>query len=337
MSVATVRSSSTPIRLAFTLTELLVVIAIIGVLIALLLPAVQSAREAARRMQCSNNLKQLALATLQYADVFGDALPTRLSHRISRKGQKVKQGEDWHYLISFGEAVHILPFLEQQPLVDAIDGDYGVLSQQNQSIAHAMVREFQCPDTAGFPRLTDYATIWGSELAKLGNSDQTLAAPTDYFPSEGVYPEGNTLARGAWSGIWDLDGRLPTRILAEITDGLSSTILWDERAGLPNYLDSERKEIPIVNAVIAINRNDKTDLGVPQATWISPLFNWQNDVVVGINAYNLENTYSFHPFGAQVAMCDGSVHFLKVGTDPKVHRALITCEAGDIVDDAKWK
>src|SRR5436309_4556949 len=103
-------------RRAFTLVELLVVIAIIGVLVALLLPAVQAAREAARRMQCSNNLKQIGLALQNYHDVF-NSLPYGARARFVQTSSKIPAGQGWgpSWLMA------ILPFAEQKPLSDLLE------------------------------------------------------------------------------------------------------------------------------------------------------------------------------------------------------------------------
>src|SRR5262249_33871177 len=106
-------------RRGFTLVELLVVIAIIAVLIGLLLPAVQSAREAARRVQCVNNLKQLALAAHGYLDAMG-TLPQGISfqiHDVNRPGDTAF-GQVW---TSFGVFASLLPHMEQQPLFNAVN------------------------------------------------------------------------------------------------------------------------------------------------------------------------------------------------------------------------
>ena len=101
-------------RRGFTLIELLVVIAIIGVLIALLLPAVQAAREAARRSQCTNNLKQLALATANYVDTNGTVPPThwQVSASVFPFGN------------NFSMKARILPFMEQTALYNALNQSY---------------------------------------------------------------------------------------------------------------------------------------------------------------------------------------------------------------------
>lgn len=99
-------------RRAFTLVELLVVIAIIGILVALLLPAVQAAREAARRMQCQNNLKQLGLALHNYHDTY-----KRLPSLAQGTNQAAVPERDSNYGM-LGGIVHMLPFVEQTPLYD---------------------------------------------------------------------------------------------------------------------------------------------------------------------------------------------------------------------------
>jgi prepilin-type N-terminal cleavage/methylation domain-containing protein len=103
-------------RRAFTLVELLVVIAIIGVLVALLLPAVQAAREAARRMQCSNNLKQIGLAMQNYHDTF-NSMPFGARARYVQVNSKVPAGQNW----GPNWYVALLPFSEQKPLSDLIE------------------------------------------------------------------------------------------------------------------------------------------------------------------------------------------------------------------------
>jgi len=107
-------------RGAFTLVELLVVIAIIGILVALLLPAVQAAREAARRTQCKNNLKQLGLALLNYHDNWNYFPPSSVWDVANGGPGVIDQGQA-HTRISQNWAVLILPFVEQQSLYNSFD------------------------------------------------------------------------------------------------------------------------------------------------------------------------------------------------------------------------
>src|SRR5262245_13027393 len=132
---------SRPIRFGFTLVELLVVIAIIGVLVALLLPAVQPAREAARRMQCVNNLKQIGLAIHSYHDTF-NRFPSgflfqapAMANRADRANRA--PGFSWHTLI--------LPQLEQANLYNQLNFQLGMWQQPNRTVIATPLKVAVCP------------------------------------------------------------------------------------------------------------------------------------------------------------------------------------------------
>ena len=116
-------------RVAFTLVELLVVIAIIGILVALLLPAVQAAREASRRSRCTNNLKQIGLAVQMYQDTHGHYPSGRLSH--------VQQGESW--------AFRLLPFMEQKAVHDSFNDSVPVFDDINAQAMRTPIETYVCP------------------------------------------------------------------------------------------------------------------------------------------------------------------------------------------------
>ncbi|MEM8944452.1 MAG: DUF1559 domain-containing protein [Planctomycetota bacterium] len=224
-----VRCQKRRVASGFTLVELLVVIAIIGVLVALLLPAVQSAREAARRMQCQNNLKQIALAALNYESAKGELPP----------GCRVLAPHDenrWN--VREGWAAVILPYMEQQALADGFDWSLSYKATVNAQNSQNYVNTYVCP--------TDTFT---DELV-LAQGEQTRFAPASYKAVAGVVDLtksagaatywGRRYNSGGASVLDDfpqLRGPLvatgenyvlqPTR-LSQITDGTSQTALVGE-------------------------------------------------------------------------------------------------------------
>ena len=208
-------------RRAFTLIETLVVIAVIGLMVALLLPAVFAAREAARRMQCQNNLKQIGLAVLNYAGSHKETLPdiwdgdeeTRYSWRAT-----------------------VLPYLEEQGLYDQLDFAKSPFDTVNRQAASTHLSVYRCPSSMRRPGtdgagLADYFAI----DVICADSNRLPDSLTERFNSHGW---GYT-ADGAWrNSVWsknspDYRGWPSPARLARITDGLSKTLLIVERADHP--------------------------------------------------------------------------------------------------------
>ena len=140
-------------RSAFTLVELLVVIAIIGILVALLLPAVQAAREAARRMQCTNRMKQLSLAQHNYHDVYKAFAPMRT-------GTYRPDVDNWNWNDRVGGFVSLLPFYEQQAIFDRTDFQHNGppawwsnANHVNRQISRTTIPAYRCPSDAGKGRI----------------------------------------------------------------------------------------------------------------------------------------------------------------------------------------
>lgn len=198
----TVRPSSlhsTRSRSAFTLVELLVVIAIIGILVALLLPAVQAAREAARRMQCSNNLKQIGMAIRNYETTITQ-FPPAYTYYNGRKG---------HHFITF-----VLPQLEQQSIYDIYHWEEHWNSTNNREATEVELSVMLCPSAPHEGRwLGDYAV----------NTDIRSSA---YNPLKSA---GAITNRSSWEGILQEEGSRA----ALVRDGLSNTFLMFEDAGRP--------------------------------------------------------------------------------------------------------
>ncbi len=192
-------------RFAFTLVELLVVIAIIGMLVGLLLPAVQSAREAARRMQCSNNLKQIGLGMLQHECAMRKFPP---SHSLTPAK---------HNCLSL-----ILSYLEQGNVAIQMDLTLDWNKEPNKTAAKTNIAVFRCPTT---PERSDYISDYAAN---------TKIQPAVYKP---FVTDGTAKSRSLWYGMLRPDDR--ALYASEIKDGLSNTMLFFEDCGRPvGYTDS---------------------------------------------------------------------------------------------------
>jgi len=285
-------------RAGFTLVELLVVIAIIGILIALLLPAVQAAREAARRLQCANNLKQLALALHNYSDGHG-TLPY---------GAVSSNDLAWR--------VFILPHIEQKGLYSRIDFRKGTMeSPTNPSIAAAKSNlPVALMPVPGFfcPTATELSGVYSSNMVA-----DTLPYTAHYFGvagPEGGHPSGQpyyvvnsddaTYGQNAMDGVLTTDQAVT---FADITDGTTNTLAIGEVV---------HKYPGIYGA--GTGREGYGVGGGDRQPWIRGSAHRANlackNVAFGINQpADLATRIAFaslHPDGANFAKCDGSVVFV---------------------------
>jgi prepilin-type N-terminal cleavage/methylation domain-containing protein len=152
-------------RAAFTLVELLVVIAIIGILVALLLPAVQSAREAARRMQCANNLTQLIIAVNNYQDAHGVYPPGTIEKAGPIRSEAVGYHHSW--------IIQILPFIEQKNVYLHIDRNAGVYDTKNAAVRNLGIGTLMCPSSASFAAgYSAYAAVHNDQEAPIDQSNK---------------------------------------------------------------------------------------------------------------------------------------------------------------------
>jgi prepilin-type N-terminal cleavage/methylation domain-containing protein/prepilin-type processing-associated H-X9-DG protein len=297
-------------RIGFTLVELLVVIAIIGILIALLLPAVNAARASARRSECANNMKQLGLATHMHQAVQGYYPPA-----TSFQSPK-------HNVINY-----VLPYVEQGNVYDKLNLEEDWNSAANLPFTQVNLKVVTCPSA---PRGRDYAGDYLSitRLSKGAQSSDPNEWGHQSFKS--LVASGKVVDRGGdnnkkWDGV--LQSRLRSvggklvefRInSAHVRDGTSNTFLLFEDGGRPQKWIEGRQESGTVSG----------------HEWAShqnyAVIDWSCKGGRLMNCSNHDEIYSFHSGGCNFAYADGSVHFHAENMDPETFVALFTRDAGDI-------
>ena len=207
------------VRRGFTLVELLVVIAIIGILVALLLPAIQAAREAARRSQCSNNLKQITLGLQNYHDTYR-AFPPGVIWGPGQPNFTRAYHHTWN--------VMILPFIEQTALYDTVDKNLPIWGQ---AIVSTPVAALRCPSDAGRAKPSDTANIAVTNYP--GSEGYHWHATSDINPNDPAHwahPNNAGFADQFTAGC-SLNGvftQTRTHAMKHITDGTSVTIIVAE-------------------------------------------------------------------------------------------------------------
>jgi prepilin-type N-terminal cleavage/methylation domain-containing protein/prepilin-type processing-associated H-X9-DG protein len=319
-------SETTP-RRGFTLIELLVVIFIIAVLIGLILPAVLAAREAANRVVCVNNLKNLGLALHNYHS-FHETFPPGAVGPIIGTTQ-------FDQLKQHGLATHLLPYLEQPALANQYRWEASWFDPPNQTVVNAQLGIFQCP-SAQADRTQD------------GSLPTVTPPPSDLFNGTAAcgdyagitYVHAGLVKAGvidAPSGPQDLAGNYEavfplnhTRGFSAIQDGTSHTILMAECAGRPQLMHG---------------RTQVRNTWVSGGPWASRNLLWTRGATVdgtaffgrcAVNCTNDREVYSFHPGGANVAFADGRVKFLKASIDIRVFARLVTRAGQEIVSDGDY-
>jgi len=326
-------------RPGFTLIELLVVIAIIAVLIGLLLPAVQSAREASRRAQCANNLKQIGLALHNYLSTQNTFPPVVVLPRLYT-------AQPWSGL------TRLLPYLEQTSLYNAINWSRDFEFTVSPTLSSTRVSVFLCP----------------SEVNDVSRLTPTLT----------YYPNNYCFNQGAWF-IYDPptdqvgDGAfVPNRAFgpAAITDGLSGTVGMSEaKAYQPNYWDSQNPStlgvVPPTTPNELLNYLGGTFDGNGHTEWVegdvhevgftttmtpntkvmTPANGQQVDIdltsmrdgeSITLPTYAAITSRSYHPGGVSALMLDGSVRYIKNSIDLRVWRGLGTRASGEVISSDSY-
>ena len=320
---------------AFTLVELLVVIAIIGILIALLLPAVQAAREAARRSQCLNNMKQIGLGLHNHHDSF---------QRFPAGGELSSRGPNWR--------LRILPYIEQNTAYDLVDfaSSNAFWSHQNYGnnralFAGLVVQTYLCPSSIfGVLNVSDMVNVREGMLA-------------DYCGISGAYPDpagrSSVCTTGTvQGGIYCENGvlvALHKKRFRDVTDGTSNTVMVGEQSGQVNGRErsanplgawhglvtntmvtsdgrnvwDEQTKVADITSSSGYTGGMTTERHAPNAYWLTG--------APGSCSSEYEVNYvlnSFHPGGIHVLLTDGSVRFLAEDVDMDTFRRLCARDDG---------
>lgn len=321
-------------RRAFTLVELLVVIAIIGVLVGLLLPAVQAAREAARRMQCSNNLKQLGLAAHNFESTLKGLPPLRLA-------------DNWATW-----AAIILPYCEQGNVLTLWDIKKRYFQQTPQAVRQNIPFYF-CPSRRGVPSTYSQGDVRNAVTAfpdtPGGLSDYAASCGTVYTNYDGAIVECirngpptiivNSVTRaieqdtGARSTLQTIVESWKPRVrFGDITDGTSNTILWGEKHVRQTQLSGRGEDRSVFNG--------DQEIG-PVSREAGHVLDARGQVVSGserplakgpLDAFRPSNIFgSYHPGICQFALCDGSVRNISISVDLEVLARLAARNDGKVV------
>ncbi|MDZ4659691.1 MAG: DUF1559 domain-containing protein [Bythopirellula sp.] len=339
----------------FSLVELLVVIAIIGVLISLLLPAVQAARESARRLQCASNLKQIGLAAQNYESIKKELPPSAITdlEESNASSDNPFQAFNPESGKQFSWAVLLLPYLEQQPLYDAFDMSVSIFEQERNPQAE-FVEAYLCPSdnarglfhfheeaTAGkfmakgnyaayvTPMHIDLQLLWPGALIATG---QKLRRVTDGLSNTIAFSEVRTLdneldERGAWAVPWAGSSILAVDMHHRCPDGrpypyclYEDTYRADPTSVGQTQLPNSRGRIKDTLFFCKDEQKVEADLrGMPCDGWSRK---------VGGGGFYSASPRSLHPGGVNAAYLDGHIQFVSDDVDDFVFAYSVSINDG---------
>jgi prepilin-type N-terminal cleavage/methylation domain-containing protein/prepilin-type processing-associated H-X9-DG protein len=321
------------LRRAFTLIELLVVIAVIGVFVAMLLPAVQAAREAARRVQCTNNLKQIGIALHNYHQAIGTFPPGYLSKMDPVTFDN--DGPGWGWL------AYSLNQMEQLPTYNSINLVLGIEFPANQTARLNVINSFLCPSDAWRQNVftvvdaTTSATTAGAPICSVGSSNYVGSVGTG-DPSS-LYPyiidaQDGPPGRDNGNGLFYRNRAIT---IAAITDGTSQTFAAGERS---QNLSRASWTGAVTNAavpLVALQGEAGLDPEGGGALVLSHTGEGHGPNSPSGLAHG-DQYWSLHPGGANFLFADGGVRFIKEVVGFKVFQALATRAAGEVLSSDQF-
>ena len=317
-----------PLSQGFTLIELLVVIFIIGLLAALLIPAVQSARESACRSECANNFKQIGLALQNYQASWQTFPPGLISRVQIQTDKSATIGPGW----AWGSMA--LMYMEQGPLSNAANFSLSPGAFAQITVTRCSLQCYLCPSAGGELGTT---IDLGRNFVKVnGISPGHYVGSAGWFDSSTAFP-GTSLVAG--DGVLYPNSRVSS---ASITDGTSQTVIAGERS--PNVSSATWSGVPGLDKVVTLC----TKFSWPVNSCVSGVFltlsrsgpstdtlggNGPGGYTPNDPGSGADGFWSRHPGGCNFLYADGSVHFIKSSINPASFRAMLSRNGGEIVGE----
>ena len=352
------------VRAGFTLVELLVVIAIIGILIGMLLPAVQNVREAARRTSCANNLKQLGIAIQNYESAFKQLPPgyqsTPTSDGVVPTGVYI-DSSTWDASPGWGWAAHLLPYLEANNVANRISLGREIWDSQHRQIIQTQLPVFLCPSVSGsqdpFEIVNDSQSPYspdGSTPLILGRSNYVAShgqescwgecgAALTATVFDDIY-NGTTREVNVFGNVAQVaDGpfyRNSKTKFSEVSDGLTNTIFLGEHSSKL----SDKTWVGVVPGAVVHPRLSTPENGPDGAATLVLVHAGPSGGELDITGFpiihpvnfptlHVGQMYAEHPGGGNVSMGDASVHFFSQSIDLITFAELSSQNEGEVVGD----